>query len=145
MSAFSQPALLAILPDPQDHLALHGILQFTDWRRLIATSFEEALRILAAQPIQVILSEYQLPDGKTWKEILWRAEMMTPPPPVIVVDGLASELLWLRVLDLGGYDLLPKPFSESELLRVLHLATREARKPAAPLYEPRLAVAIAHC
>lgn len=145
MSAFYQPALLAILPDPQDHLALRRILQFTDWRCIIATTFEEALRILAGQPVQVVLSEYQLPEGKSWKEILWRAEMMTPPPPVIVVDGLASELLWLRVLDLGGYDLLPKPLPEGELLRVLHLAAMEAQKPAAPVYEARLAVAIAHC
>jgi DNA-binding response OmpR family regulator len=145
MSAFFQPALLAILPDSKDHATLRRILQFTDWRCLIATTFEEALRILAAQPVQVILSEHQLPDGKTWKEILWHAEMMPSPPPVIVVDGLANELLWLRVLDLGGFDLLPKPFSEAELLRVLHLAEMETEEPAAPVYEPRLAVAIAHC
>ncbi len=143
MSAFPQPALLAILPDPQDHADLRRILRFTDWRCLNAATMEGALRILSAQPVQAILSEQHLPGGKTWKDVLWRAQMMTPPPPVIVVDGFANELLWLRVLDLGGYDLLPKPFPEGELPRVLRLAGMEARKPPVSACKPRLMAAAA--
>jgi DNA-binding NtrC family response regulator len=41
---------------------------------------------------------------------------------LIVTDRLADERLWAEVLNLGGYDLLLKPFDPEELLRVVSSA-----------------------
>jgi hypothetical protein len=39
-----------------------------------------------------------------------------------VADRFADERLWGEVLNLGGYDLLTKPFVREEVLHVLELA-----------------------
>ena len=41
---------------------------------------------------------------------------------LIVTDRLADERLWAEVLNLGGYDLLLKPFDPEEVLRVVNSA-----------------------
>jgi DNA-binding response OmpR family regulator len=38
---------------------------------------------------------------------------------------LADEYLWAEVLNLGGYDLLAKPFRDPEVKRVLAAALRQ--------------------
>jgi len=45
---------------------------------------------------------------------------------VIVASRLADERLWAEVLNLGGYDLLAKPFDRDELVRVIAMAARHS-------------------
>jgi Protein of unknown function (DUF2934) len=49
---------------------------------------------------------------------------MENPPPLIVADCLADERLWAEVLNLGGYDLLAKPFDANGVLQVVSAACR---------------------
>jgi DNA-binding response OmpR family regulator len=44
------------------------------------------------------------------------------PPDLIVASRLADEYLWAEVLNLGGYDVLAKPFNAEEVRRVVGLA-----------------------
>jgi DNA-binding response OmpR family regulator len=69
-----------------------------------------------------VLSECVLPEGKTWKDLLRAVEALRNPPPLIVTSRLADECLWAEVLNLGGYDLLMKPFDATEVFRVVSLA-----------------------
>ncbi len=48
-------------------------------------------------------------------------------PPLIVSSCLADDRLWVEVLDLGGYDLLMKPFTPVEVMRVVEMAARRSR------------------
>jgi len=64
-----------------------------------------------------------LPDG-TWKDILRTAETQSQAPLVLVVSRHADDRLWAEVLNLGGYDLLLKPFDRSEVTRVVGMAWR---------------------
>jgi DNA-binding response OmpR family regulator len=55
-------------------------------------------------------------------------------PLLIVTSRLADEHLWAEVLNLGGYDVLMKPFDRLEVLRVISLAWlhwKERRERAA--------------
>jgi len=45
--------------------------------------------------------------------------MAAAPPLLIVASRLADERLWAEVLNLGGYDVLLKPFEPAELRRVI--------------------------
>ena len=72
-------------------------------------------------PPRVIVCERDLPDG-TWKDVLEIAASIPQPPPVIVTSRLADDYLWAEVLNLGGYDVLAKPFDPREVARTLKLA-----------------------
>lgn len=85
------------------------------------TSWRDAVRDASKIPPRVIVCERQLPDGD-WRSILGLALDLPHPPPVIVTCRQADEHLWAEVLNLGGYDVLAKPFDEREVLRSLALA-----------------------
>jgi DNA-binding response OmpR family regulator len=121
-------AVLSVSPLLEDHAALHEIfahsqwdLHRTQWELHRAATCKEAEEILRTVAAPVVLCESRLPDG-SWQDILRRAERMVFPPPVVVTSRLADDRLWGEVLNLGGYDVLAKPFDKTEVLRVVVLA-----------------------
>jgi DNA-binding NtrC family response regulator len=108
------PDLLFISPSAEDRIALRPILQDLNWRLLPAARCRDAFELLSAAPTVAILCEERLEDG-TWKDVLRR----TPASPLIVTSRLADAYLWSEVLNLGGYDVVSKPFSQRELAHVL--------------------------
>jgi DNA-binding response OmpR family regulator len=83
------------------------------------------MSFLCLDRVPVIVCERDLPDG-TWKDILGDTAEFPNPPALVVTSRLADDYLWAEVLNLGGYDLLAKPFSESEVKRVLAAALRRS-------------------
>lgn len=83
--------------------------------------WREAARDASRFPPRVIVCERQLPDGD-WRDVLALALDLPHPPAVIVTCRHADEYLWAEVLNLGGYDVLAKPFDEREVIRSLGLA-----------------------
>ena len=53
---------------------------------------------------------------------------MAEPPVVIVTSRIADDSLWAEVLNLGGYDVLAKPFREAELIWALESAWQASRR-----------------
>ena len=103
---------------------------------MVATA-EEAMRLLAAEPIDLMLLDLGLPDLdgtevirrlRTWSEM-----------PVIVVSARDQDKEKVAVLDLGADDYLTKPFSASELLARIRVALRHMYKQsgakANPVYQ----------
>ncbi|MCS6951427.1 MAG: response regulator [Bryobacterales bacterium] len=114
--------VLAVSPLPDDHISLRAIFRHSKWQLHSAATLEEARAFLYANPVGVVLSECTLAEGKTWKDLLRAVEVLRHPPPLIVTSRLADECLWAEVLNLGGYDLLIKPFDPTEVFRVVSLA-----------------------
>jgi FixJ family two-component response regulator len=83
----------------------------------------EAFRL---QP-QVVVCEETLPDG-SWRNVLQLTARLPNPAPLIVTSRLADERLWAEVLNLGGYDLLAKPLSKTEVYRAVSLAWQYASR-----------------
>ena len=77
-----------------------------------------AIERLGASAVSVMVCESVLEDG-TWKDILEHNQSGSYAPPLIVTSRLADEYLWAEVLNLGGYDVLPKPFNDREVRHVL--------------------------
>jgi DNA-binding response OmpR family regulator len=80
-------------------------------------------------------------DGRSWKDVLCEVRDLASTPPLIVTYGLVDAALWAEVLNLGGYDLLLKPFAAREVLHVVSAANRfreneERRLAAAPQRRP---------
>jgi hypothetical protein len=56
--------------------------------------------------------------GDAWQAMLADLSDLPAPPALIVSSRLADERLWSKVLNLGGYDVLPAPLDRVEVLRV---------------------------
>ena len=78
-----------------------------------------------------------------WKDLLLELQKMEHPPPLIVADRLADERLWVEALNLGGYDVLAKPFDAREALDVVTTACRRSEKEygTTPFRKPAVSAA----
>jgi len=118
----SKQTLLAVFPPGEDRTALNNILAQPGWELVFSHTLAETQAALRGCPVVAMLSEVRLSDGHCWKDILHELHRMPDPPPLIVADRLANDALWAEVLNLGGYDLLTKPFDKSELLHAVTTA-----------------------
>jgi DNA-binding response OmpR family regulator len=116
--------ILAVFPVGEDHTMLDSIFGHSDWQLQFASSFQEAQAALQSLPVAAVMSQSLFPDGYTWKDLLTEFQSRIHPRPLIVADRLADEALYAEVLNLGGYDLLIKPFDTREALRTVGLACR---------------------
>lgn len=116
-----QQAILLVSPAPEDHIFLQPLLSVAGRKTYFVRTYREALGVLCRDRIAVIICERDLPDGK-WKDLLSQIAPLSDPPCLIVASRLADEFLWAEVLNLGGYDVLAKPFDAEEVVRVVTLA-----------------------
>jgi DNA-binding response OmpR family regulator len=113
--------VLAVSPLEEDHVFLGHIFSHSNWKIHVARSCSEALQLLRERTIPVVLCDSEIPDS-TWKDVLAQLGQLSHPPLLIVTSRLADESLWAEVLNLGGYDVLMKPFDRMEVVRVISLA-----------------------
>ncbi len=116
---FGKQTILAVLPRPEDRLAIQNILGRSEWRVRFLRTYPRNRNMAA---VAAVLTEAHLPDGRNWKDVLRKLEEAPNPPPLIVTDRLANEALWSEVLNLGGYDVLAKPLEQREVLHVVTMA-----------------------
>jgi DNA-binding response OmpR family regulator len=108
-----------------DLIALLHILSDTDWTLYWNTTRADAVETLRCRSVAVVLCDRDLPDGD-WRDVLRAAASVASRPPVIVTARFANDRLWAEVLNLGGYDVVRKPFDADEVMRAVSLA-REFR------------------
>ena len=113
--------LLVLTPDEADVTAVRQVFRHPAWRVEHRETVSEALPLLSRAA--VVLCEWKLADGG-WQEVLSALNLYTDAPALIVTSRHADGLLWAEVLNLGGYDVLPKPFENKEIMRVVNMARR---------------------
>ncbi len=113
--------VLAISGNEDDLVALRNLFGHSNWKLRTARSWTEGHAALEREPVGVILCEHKLPDAD-WKDVLASVQSRPELPLLIVTSRLADDQLWAEVLNLGGYDLLMKPFDQTEVVRVVSLA-----------------------
>lgn len=114
-------AILLVSPAPEDHTFLQPLLCTAGRKTYVVRTYREAVSVLCRDRIAVIICEQDLPDGK-WKDLISQIAPLSDPPCLVVTSRLADESLWAEVLNLGGYDVLAKPFDAEEVARVIALA-----------------------
>ena len=113
--------ILSISPAGEDHTAVRqSCSEMTCWIQT-AESCHTALQRLRHDRISIVVCERDLPDG-TWRDILEHLGASPERPFLIVTSRVADEWLWAEVLNLGGYDVLAKPFNATETRHVLETA-----------------------
>ena len=116
--------VLVVSPNTFDRSSLHGILQ-EDCELHAAADIREALSVARMVRPRVVICDQILADGD-WRDLLANFGGGERETPVIVVSTFADDRLWAEVLNLGGYDLLAKPFTACEVSRVVKMAARRS-------------------
>jgi len=117
----ARQAVLLVSSDPDDKAALDGIVRQEQWMLFSVGTLHSALSVLRHRKIAVIIAERDLPQGG-WKDLLAATQHASDGPLLVVVSRLADEYLWSEVLNLGGHDVLAKPFCGREVRHVLNHA-----------------------
>ena len=121
-------AALLISPFEQDHKLLQSLFREQGWKLHGTGSLESALTLLRRGVASIVITEKDLPVGN-WKDVL-DAVLQLPASPLVVVSSLhADDYLWAEALNLGAYDVLPKPIERMEAIRVFNAAWMRHRGP----------------
>ena len=127
----AETPVLSVSPIAGDHTALRELVSGMPCQIDIATTCRYAFWWLSHTPASIIICERDLPDG-TWRDVLNHVGAGAGKPFLIVTSRLADEALWAEVLNLGGFDVIAKPFHPREVRHVLETAClRNVRNTAA--------------
>ena len=114
-------AALLVTENSEDIKCFQRTFRSWKWQIHTARNCRDAGVLLRREPVAVIITEAHLTDG-CWKDLRDRADLIPDSPLVIVTSLNADDQLWAEVLNEGGYDVLAKPFEQSEVIRVVSLA-----------------------
>ncbi|HET8548440.1 MAG TPA: hypothetical protein VFL57_10570 [Bryobacteraceae bacterium] len=90
---------------------------------LPAATCRQAIPLLLAEDIPVLVTDPVLADGD-WRTITHEARRLRTPPSIIVVSDSSDWRLWADVLSSGGFDLLSKPWTAETAAWTLQSAFR---------------------
>ncbi len=116
----STVTLLIVSPDEQDHLSLRRILE-PQCELHRASGRQDAAQCVKMFRPEVVICEDRLADGD-WRDLLNDLRAAENTPRLIVTSRLADDRLWAEVLNLGGCDVLTKPFAEKEVSHAVKMA-----------------------
>ena len=100
------------------HRAAWSLCPDYEWELIAIPTLTAALAILRYGGIPIAICDREVAPG-SWRELLEDAARSPAPPCVIVTARLADEQLWAEALNLGAYDVLPRPFDGHEVVRIL--------------------------
>ena len=114
--------ILVVEDDVQIRNFIYFALQGDGYACRTADTAAEAMRLLAAEPVDLMLLDLGLPD-LDGTEVLRRLRSWSELP-VIVVSARDQDREKVSLLDIGADDYLTKPFSANELLARIRVALR---------------------
>lgn len=93
-------------------------LEGSAWTVAVAADPMEALRVLEADPIQVLVTDLRLP-GMSGLELIRRARQLQPSLRVVLMSAFAEPRDIVEAMRLGADDFLAKPFDLDAFLALL--------------------------
>lgn len=115
--------VLVISSSEEDFCILTQMLGRSPFNLFRVRTFEEARTVLLQNLVPVVIADSGMADG-CWKDVLCAVGSSQHPPRLVVASHLADAHLWAEVLNLGGYDVLSKPFDATEVNRAVDSALR---------------------
>ena len=108
--------LLVVTDDESVSRILAGALSREGYRIMKAPSGERGLEILSGEPVDGILSELVLPD-MTGLDLLSEAQDKKPGIQALIIGDPQTDVNENDIIAAGGYGMLRKPFSNTEVAR----------------------------
>ncbi len=89
--------------------------------RWLADTIDEDQALSGELPASVVLCDRDAPGGVWWQTV----QTLAPGPHrpcILLVSRVVDDYLWNEVIRRGGYDVLPKPLREEDVVRAIKLA-----------------------
>lgn len=122
--AAAKATMVAAFRREQDEQDLERIVGPCKWNLIWTRTCAGAVEAVERHEAPIIISGRIFPDGE-WRDIWNRLRTRGTPPMFILATQLADDALWAEMLNLGGYNLLVKPFHPEEVIRTVHGALME--------------------
>ena len=119
--------VLVVDDEPAVQFAVAETIEAAGGEVIAARSAAEALEHVAAHHVDVVVSDYSMPD-LDGLALLDRIRALDATLPVILITAHGSERLAVRALKQGAYDYLAKPFDNDELVYSLERAAESRRQ-----------------
>jgi len=113
--------VLGLLGSDQERRVLAGLGSDQGWEIQFSDTCTDALAACDAHKVPVILCDRDLPSSD-WRHVIQTLASSSRPACVILLSRIVDDSLWEEVIRCGGYDILAKPLSRNEVLRVVKLA-----------------------
>ena len=122
----ARPNILVVDDDERMRTAVNKVLSAEGHRVVCAGSGREALDLLKAQGIPLVISDLRLPD-LDGLALLQAARELEPEVEVLVVTGHGSVEKAVEAMRLGAYDFIEKPIDSAALLKAVGKALEKQR------------------
>jgi len=115
-----QATILSIGSPEVDRTVLDQLAHAHSWKLYFTSSYSEAnASILRVQP-HIILLDREL--AVAWRIAVTSLAATSGGACVILISHVVDDYLWNEVVLHGGYDVVRKPLSEGDVLRIVKLA-----------------------
>lgn len=112
------PPLLVVDDEKNMRLSLQTVLAGEGYEVRLAESAEDALKLLAAEEIFMVLTDGRL-GGMSGYELLREISRRKPGLPVLMMTAYATPRLAVEAIKAGAIEYLGKPFEPDELLHAV--------------------------
>ena len=113
------PTILIIEDEAKMRRLLELNLGDDGFKTLSAGDAETGLRLLASEPVHLVLTDLKLP-GISGLEFLQTAKQQNPALPIVVMTAFGSVETAVEAMKAGASDYVVKPFSLAEMRMVVH-------------------------
>lgn len=120
----ARPILLIVDDEERILNALSRSLRREGYTILTAQTAERVRELLEQHPVDVVLTDHKMPTT-SGLEILGLASQLRPDAARLLISGWPEQVPPDRLADLGVRELLPKPWDDGELKRVLRSAVED--------------------
>ncbi|MEP0813093.1 MAG: response regulator [bacterium] len=110
--------ILLVEDEPVVVAAVEKILCYEQIQVVSVSDVSSAREIFESSKFSAVIADLMLP-GESGAELLKETINTSPETPVLVISGFATIDNAIRLLRLGAFDFIPKPFSFEELTSVL--------------------------
>lgn len=111
------PGLILIADDnPEARRMLEVRVKREGHQAVLVENGRQALDVLAAQPIDVVLLDIEMPEVNGYEVLrAVKADPLLAHVPVLVISGGGDQDDLVRCIEMGAVDFLPKPFNQALL------------------------------
>lgn len=111
----TEPRRCLIVDDePSMRAVLRRLMQADGFECIEAASGDEALSVLSATDVPLVLSDYHMP-GMDGGALMAAIHARSPLTAVVIITAVADVTIAVRCLEAGALDYLTKPFASEEV------------------------------
>ena len=116
-------AIVFVSASAEDARAFREIAGGSRWLVVNVPDLIGAQAVIDKLRPRLVVCDTKIDGQGSWRDLL-RGQDAHPRFALVVVSRLADKALWAEVLNLGGSDVLGKPFAAEEVKRVLGLESQ---------------------